>query len=113
MYNISSNALQGQPAHSPGQATRHPGLFHVVDGRPAKGKSVDNGRTDNAFALTARRDNNTLPPGCRYALPWAMRFCAFSATITDMNFRIRIFNYCTSNCTPYSTKQLLYVSVAE
>ena len=24
-----------------------------------------------------------------------------SATITDMNFRIRIFNFCTSNCTPY------------
>ncbi|MDD6867454.1 MAG: hypothetical protein PUD61_08055, partial [Prevotella sp.] len=40
----------------------HPGLFHVVDGRPAKGKSVDNGRTDNAFALTARRDNNPLHP---------------------------------------------------
>ena len=54
-------------------------------------------------------------PGCRFALPWAMRslgfqpvttlkkgqpdhspgamrFCAFSATITNMNFRIRIFN---------------------
>ena len=30
-----------------------------------------------------------------------MLFCAFSATITDMNFRIRIFNFCTSNCTPY------------
>ena len=28
------------------------------------------------------------------------RFCAFSATITNMNFRIRIFNFCTSNCTP-------------
>ena len=50
-------------------------------------------------------------PGCRYALPWAMSFCAlpflsagdlwFSATITNMNFRIRIFNFCTSNCTPY------------
>ena len=79
MYNISSNALQGQPAHSPGQAKRHPGLFHVVDGRPAKGKSVDNGRTDNAFALTARRDNATLHPGCRCALPWAMCFCAYSA----------------------------------
>ena len=34
----------------------------VVYGRPAKGKSVDNGRTDNAFALTARRDNNPLHP---------------------------------------------------
>ena len=45
----------------------------------AKGKSVDNGRTDNDFALTARRDNNPLHPGCRYALPWAMRFCAYSA----------------------------------
>ena len=33
-------------------------------------------------------------PGCRYALPWAMCFCAFSATITNMNFRIRIFNSC-------------------
>ena len=28
-------------------------------------------------------------------------FCAYSATITDMNFRIRISNFCTSNCTPY------------
>ena len=55
--------------HSPGQAKRHPGLFHVVDGRPAKGKSVDNVRTDNAFALTARKDNNTLHPGCRFACP--------------------------------------------
>ena len=55
---------------------------------------------NNAFALTARMDNNPLPPGCRYALPWAMCFCAYSATITDMNFRIRIFNFCTSNCTP-------------
>ena len=26
---------------------------------------------------------------------------AFSATITDMNFRIRISNFCTSNFTPY------------
>ena len=24
-----------------------------------------------------------------------------STTITDMNFRIRMFNFCTSNCTPY------------
>ena len=24
---------------------------------------------NNAFALTARMDNNPLPPGCRYALP--------------------------------------------
>ena len=39
-------------------------------------------------------------PGCRYALPWAMRFCAFSAIITDMNFRIRIFNFCTSTVHP-------------
>ena len=46
-------------------------------------------------------------PGCRYALPWAMRFCAFSATITNMNFRIRIFNFCTSNCTPYTIAQIL------
>ena len=70
---------KGQPAHSPGQAKRHPGLFHVVDGRPAKGKSVDNGRADNTFALTARRANNPLHPGCRYALAWAMCFCANSA----------------------------------
>ena len=28
------------------------------------------------------------------------RFCAYSATFADMNFRIRIFNFCTSNCTP-------------
>ena len=39
-------------------------------------------------------------PGCRYALPWAMCFCAYSATITDMKLRIRIFNFCTSNWTP-------------
>ena len=63
--------------------------------------SLDNGRKDNAFALTARGDNNPLHPGCRYALPWAIYFCAYSATITDMNFRIRIFIFCTSNCTPY------------
>ena len=24
-----------------------------------------------------------------------------STTITNINFRIRIFNFCTSNCTPY------------
>ena len=36
-------------------------------------------------------------PVCRYVVPWAMRFCAFSATTTNMNFRIRIFNFCTSN----------------
>ena len=24
-------------------------------------------------------------PGCRYALPWAMYFCAYGATITDLN----------------------------
>ena len=74
------------------------------------------------FALTARPSPTWNNPGCRYALPWAMCFCAlpflclsfafplpflaagdlwFSATIIDMNFRIRIFNFCTSNCTPY------------
>ena len=47
-------------------------------GRPAKGNSVDNGRKDNAFALTARRDNNPLHPGCRYALPWAMSRLPFA-----------------------------------
>ena len=44
-----------------------------------KRKSVDNSRTYNAFALTARMDNATLHPGCRCALPWAMCFCAYSA----------------------------------
>ena len=44
-----------------------------------KRKSVDNNRTYNAFALTARMDNATLHPGCRCALPWAMCFCAYSA----------------------------------
>ena len=28
-------------------------------------------------------------PGCRYALPWAMCFCAYSARFTYMNFIIR------------------------
>ena len=37
----------------------------------------------------------------RYLSCCYLRFCAYSATITDMNFRIRIFNFCTSNCTPY------------
>ncbi len=46
-------------------------------------------------------------PGCRYTLPWAIPICAlpflssgdlwFSATTTNMNFRIRRFNFCTSN----------------
>ena len=31
-----------------------------------------------AFALTARRDNNPLHPGCRYALPWAMSRLPFA-----------------------------------
>ena len=44
-----------------------------------KRKSVDNSRTYNAFALTARMDKATLHPGCRCALPWAMCFCAYSA----------------------------------
>ena len=74
-----SVAKKGQKRIAQGKAQRPPGLFHVVDGRPAKGKSIDNGRTDNAFALTARRANNPLHPGCRYALPWAMCFCANSA----------------------------------
>ena len=30
-------------------------VFHLGDGRPAKGKSIDNGRKDNASALTARQ----------------------------------------------------------
>ena len=45
----------------------------------AKCKSVDYSRIYNAFALTARKDNVTLHPGCRFALPWAMCFCAYSA----------------------------------
>ena len=44
-----------------------------------KRKSVDNSRTYNAFALTARMDKATLHPGCRCALPWAMCFCAYCA----------------------------------
>ena len=39
-------------------------------------------------------------PGCRYALPWAMYFCAYGATISDLNFRIRVPNSCISNWTP-------------
>ena len=45
----------------------------------AKRKSVDSSRADNAFALTARMEYITLYPGCRYALPWAVCFCAYSA----------------------------------
>ena len=66
--------------------------------RPAKGKSVDNGRTDNAFALTARRDNNQLHPGCRYALPWAMCFCAYSATVTETNITQGVATLCPGLC---------------
>ena len=44
-----------------------------------KRRSVDNSRIFNAFALTARKDNAQLHPGCRCALPWAMFFCAYSA----------------------------------
>ena len=40
---------------------------------------LSNSMTNNAFALTARMDNVHLHPGCRYALPWAMCFCAYSA----------------------------------
>ena len=36
-----------------------------------------------AFALTARPSPTWNNPGCRDALPWAMCFCAYSATITD------------------------------
>ena len=39
-------------------------------------------------------------PGCRYALPWAMCFCAYGATITDLNFRIRVPNSCISIWAP-------------
>ena len=41
--------------------------------------NLDNSRTYNAFALTARKDNAQLHPWCRYALHWAMCFCAYSA----------------------------------
>ena len=44
-----------------------------------KRRSVDNSRIFNAFALTARMNNDLLHPGCRCALPWAMFFCAYSA----------------------------------
>ena len=40
---------------------------------------LSNSRTNNTFALTARMDNVHLHPGCRYALPWAMCFYAYSA----------------------------------
>ena len=40
--------------------------------------NLDNSRTNNAFALSLI-DNVSLHPGCRYALPWAMCFCAYSA----------------------------------
>ena len=43
----------------------------------------------------------TLKGQKRYLSCCYLRFCAYSATITDMNFRIRIFNFCTSNCTPW------------
>ena len=53
----------------------------------------------------------TLYPGlCAFALCLSFAFPLpflsagdlwFSATIIDTNFRIRIFNFCTSNCTPY------------
>ena len=58
-----------------------------------KRKSVIYPAVIYAFALTARNYPTRNNPGCRYALPWAMCFCAYSATITYMNFRIRIFNF--------------------
>ena len=51
--------------------------------RPAKGKSVIWPAVIYAFALTARPSPTCNNPGCRYALPWAMRFCAYSAIITS------------------------------
>ena len=51
-----------------------------TNGHRPKGKvNLSNSRIFNAFALTARKDNAQLHPGCRCALPWAVRFCAFSA----------------------------------
>ena len=51
-----------------------------TNGHRPKGKvNLRNSRIFNAFALTARMDNAQLHPGCRCALPWAMRFCAYSA----------------------------------
>ena len=47
-----------------------------------KRKSVDNSRIFNAFALSARPSPTWNNPGCRYALPWAMFFCAYSACWT-------------------------------
>ena len=34
-------------------------------------------------------------------------YLATCATITVMKFRIRIFNFCTSNCTPYKPKSVI------
>ena len=39
---------------------------------------------------------------------WPAR--AYSATITDMNFRIKIFNFCTSNCTSYQLTIYLLIT---
>ena len=70
--------------------------------------NLDNSRTYNAFALTARKDNAQLHPRCRYALPWAMCFCAYSAC---WSMRVRWASsqsksgtvpfWSTSNRTPY------------
>ncbi len=50
----------------------------------------------------------TLKGQKRYLSCCYLRFCAYSATITDMNFRIRIFNFCTSNCTPLQILSVAY-----
>ena len=51
--------------------------------RPAKGKSVICPAVIYAFALSGRTSTTCNNPGCRYALPWAMCFCAYSAIITS------------------------------
>ena len=45
----------------------------------------DSSRIFNAFALTARMDNAQLHPGCRCALPWAMRSLGFQPVTTLKN----------------------------
>ena len=70
-----------------------------TNGHRPKGKvNLSNSRIYNAFALTARIDNVPLHPGCRYALPWAMCFCAYSACWSMVLASSFPANVCGSGC---------------
>ena len=81
------NALNGQPAHSPGQSEAAPWVSCApwFTCSPCKGKSVTYNDVTWGKQYDKSRGNTLLPlqgvespvipsyPGCRFALPWAMR----------------------------------------